>query len=214
MELAMSLYLLSRKCFSILARHVKLSKILNNSQAYKIYYGCGNIAQPGYINIDVRWTPAVDLIGDLDWCRKIFRGLCSELYLSHVLEHYAYPGRAMRAKKGTVLDALQCTFDVLSPGGVIRIAVPDFEKLCTLYSDGMLPLYPRISGRLCGEQDYKENLHKCVFDKKFLEHCLINSGFVQVNSWDPETSGLILDSSFDSLEGITTSLNLVAQKPN
>ena len=202
-----------RKLRFQVTRRSKINIIKSKNRDIKINYGCGDVDQPGYINVDIRVTKTIDLVGDLSWCKKKLRGICSEVYMSHVLEHYAYPGRAMRKGKGTVPYALHCVFEMLRPGGLIRIAVPDFARLCTLYQNGAIPLYPRISGRLCGEQDYRENLHKCVFDKRFLEYCLVDAGFVHVRDWSPIDLGLVQDSSFDALEGKITSLNLLAEKP-
>jgi predicted SAM-dependent methyltransferase len=164
-------------------------------------------------NIDVRYTNAVDLIGDLDWCGKNFQGVCSEVYLSHVLEHYSYPGREKRRNKDSVLHALSCVYEMLQPGGLIRIAVPDFAQLSALYQRKALPLYPRVSGRICGEQDYRENIHRCVFDRDFLEQCLLDACYIRIREWNAVESGFVKDSSFDSLEGVPTSLNLIAEKP-
>jgi predicted SAM-dependent methyltransferase len=179
----------------------------------KIYYGCGKIRQSGYIGVDVRWTPAVDLLGDLRWCSRHFEGLCHEVFLSHVLEHYASPGKAMRYHQDTVIGALLDVMKLLKPSGVIRLAVPDFKVLAQIYIENNVALYPRLLGRICGEQDYPENLHRCVFDRDFLEMCLIRAGFECIEEWNPIMMGLNQDCSFDELPGVRTSLNLVAWKP-
>lgn len=178
----------------------------------RINYGCGYSAQPGYVNIDVRWTPAVDLIGDLEWCARAFPGQCDEVYLSHVLEHYRSPGKAGRNGPETVLGAVDAIQRMLKPGGIIRVAVPNFAALAKIYVAGSLPLYPRLLGRICGEQDYPQNRHLCAFDRPFLEWCLAKNGFGEFAEWDPRTLGFNHDASFDELEGLRTSLNLTATK--
>lgn len=198
---------------SILFRKKVLKKLKNKQKTFKVYYGCGNISQNGYINVDVRYTKAIELIGDLYWCSKNLFGCCSEVYLSHVLEHYRYPGKSMSKDRGTVPHALNCIYNMLIPGGNVRIAVPDFYQLSLLYLNNKMPLYPRITGRICGEQDYTENLHKCIFDRVFLEQCLVDAGFINVRVWHPDVSDFIKDSSTDNLDGVLTSLNLIADKP-
>lgn len=178
----------------------------------KIYYGCGDIRQPGYINVDVRWTAAVDILGDLEWCKKKFTNECDEIYLSHVLEHYGNPGKANSLNSYTVLGALEAAKDMLKVGGKIRIAVPDFEAIAKLYIVNKTPLYPRLLGRIFGEQDYLQNCHKCGFDSKFLERCLENAGFDDIQEWFPEDCGIQVDSSFDHVDSVRTSLNLLATK--
>jgi len=178
----------------------------------KVCYGCGDIRQPGYVNIDLRWTPAVDVIGNLTWCSRKFANRCDEVYVSHVLEHYGNPGRAHRATEDSVLGALKRINTMTKPGGRVRIAVPDFRALARLYLEKHLPLNPRLLGRVYGEQDYPQNYHKCGFDLDFLSGCLQETGFGDIGEWLPEECGIVRDSSFDHIDGVKTSLNLVATK--
>ena len=178
----------------------------------KIYYGCGTTRQPGYINIDVRNTEATDIVAELPALAVCLKGCCSEVYMSHVLEHFGSPGKAMRKGKNDVLGAILLARKMLKASGTLRIAVPNFKVLCQLYMKGEVPLYPKILGRISGEQEYPENLHKCVFDNKFLEFCLSHCGFDNIQSWNPTQEGFNKDSSFDQISGINTSLNLKATK--
>lgn len=177
----------------------------------KIYYGCGTTRQPGYVNVDVRRTNATDLVVELEALARCLKGCCSEVYMSHVLEHFGAPGKAMRKGPGDVLGAVLLVKQMLKSAGMIRIAVPDFKALCHLYLNQNIPLYPKIIGRISGEQEYPENLHRCVFDRDFLQYCLTHCGFEDIQSWDPVEEGFVKDSSFDQINGITTSLNLKAR---
>lgn len=192
--------------------NLKLNKKLDlpTSQEIKINFGCGNVRQLGYINVDVRNTEAVDIVTTLPELSNCLEGQCNEVYLSHVLEHFGAPGKKLRQGDGDVLGVLLLVRKMLIQGGTVRIAVPDFNAICKIYMDGVLPLYPKLLGRLCGEQEYPENLHKCVFDRKFLEFCLSHCGFEQIQNWDPIKEGFEKDSSFDQLEGVDTSLNVTA----
>ena len=194
-----------------LIRRSFLSKVKSLSPL-KVYYGCGNIRQENYVNVDIRWTPAVDLLGDLNFCRKHLISSCDEVFLSHVLEHFGFPGKFYSKRKATVAGALVDVYDILKIGGEIRVAVPDLHSIAQLYLEKDFPLYPRLLGRMYGEQDYPENVHKCGFDKNFLTMCLENAGFTNVREWIPGESGLKVDGSFDEISGIRTSLNLIAKK--
>jgi predicted SAM-dependent methyltransferase len=177
----------------------------------KIYYGCGTTRQPGYINIDVRNTNATDQVAGLSELAACLKGCCSEVYMSHVLEHFGSPGKAMRKGNNDVLGAILSVKKMLKDSGIIRIAVPNFKILCQLYIDGEVPLYPKLLGRISGEQEYPENLHRCVFDNEFLEYCLTYCGFEDIQNWDPTEEGFNIDSSFDQIKGVNTSLNLKAK---
>jgi predicted SAM-dependent methyltransferase len=136
------------------------------------------------------------------------------VYLSHVLEHFDSPGKAMREGGDTVLGALRRIHRMLRPGGTVRIAVPDFRALAEVYLTDGYPLHPRILGRLMGEQDYAQNRHATAFDRPFLEHCLRRTGFEPAGEWDPVVEAFERDGSFDSIDGRRTSLNLLAVKPH
>jgi predicted SAM-dependent methyltransferase len=177
----------------------------------KIYYGCGTTRQPGYVNIDVRNTKAADIVTELSALAVCLKRCCSEVYMSHVLEHFGSPGKAMRKGKNDVLGAVLLLKAMLKDSGTIRIAVPNFKALCQLYISGAVPLYPKILGRISGEQEYEENLHRCVFDYEFLEYCLTYCGFEDVQSWDPIKEGFRSDSSADQVNGVSTSLNVQAK---
>jgi predicted SAM-dependent methyltransferase len=177
----------------------------------KIYYGCGTTRQPGYINIDVRNTNATDVVAGLSELAACLKGCCAEVYMSHVLEHFGSPGKDMRKGKNDVLGALLLVKGMLKDCGTIRIAVPNFNILCKMYIKREVALYPKLLGRISGEQEYPENVHKCVFDYDFLEYCLTYSGFEDVQSWDPVEEGFRIDSSFDEINGVNTSLNLKAK---
>lgn len=195
-----------------LLRGSTIKRALRKCPEVKVYYGCGGTRQPGYLNVDLRWTPAVDVLGDLEWCSRHLAAACDEVYLSHVLEHYNSPGKAMRDGPDTVLGALMAIHRMLKPGGIVRIAVPDFEAVVRIYLGQKCPLYPRLLGRICGEQDYRQNKHSCAFDRTFLEECLLRAGFHGIASWDPRSTGLVRDGSFDEIEGVKTSLNIMAVK--
>lgn len=193
------------------SRRSQLSRILAQEEV-KIYYGCGHASQDGYVNVDIRWTPTVDLMADLQWCQKHLTGSCDEVFLSHVLEHYEYPGKVYRDGPNTVPRALRCIFNMLKPGGIIRLAVPDLRVLLEIYFEGNHQLYPKLLGRIYGEQNYRENLHKCGFDHEFLCYCLKKAGFTEIERWSPEEMKLKPDASFDAIDGRVTSLNLLARK--
>ena len=192
-------------------RNLKLKKLMPQG-SIKVNIGCGANRQDGYINIDVRYTPGIDLKADMSWCYKHLKGKCNEVYISHILEHFEYPGKEMRSHDRSILGFLNNINQLLVQGGIIRIAVPDFHALAILYIEKQYPLYPRLLGRLCGEQNYKENMHKCLFDRDFLNMCLLRCGFDQVESWDPNSLNFSKDASYDELLGIKTSLNLMAKK--
>lgn len=104
----------------------------------------------------------------------------SLIYASHVLEHFG------RFQYTSVL-AEWCR--VLKPGGVLRLAVPDFAACAAIYyeqglADGLSGVVGLISGGQRGEYDY----HKMIFDEPFLRDALLTIGFREVRRWDWRTT--------------------------
>lgn len=201
-----------RKLLYPFVRRHRILSAAKRSDNLKLNMGCGSNHQRGYVNVDVRRLPSVDLVATPKDCLRLFSGRCEEVYISHVLEHFESPGKDARKHDESVLGFLAVLHGLLKPGGRLRVAVPDFGVIARLYVEGCFPLYPRLLGRLCGEQNYPGNLHKCIFDREYLEQCLRESGFTNICEWDPAVVGLNRDSSFDELGGVRTSLNLVAEK--
>jgi predicted SAM-dependent methyltransferase len=90
--------------------------------------GCGTRNHPAWVNVDLHCTgPGVipcDLRHEFPFADSCF----DAVYHSHLLEHFS-------KADGAVL--LRECFRVLKLGGIIRIVVPDFEKLVRLYLDIM-----------------------------------------------------------------------------
>jgi predicted SAM-dependent methyltransferase len=63
-------------------------------------------------------------------------------------------------------------------GGILRIAVPDFEAIVREYiSSGDLE---QVMGLLYGGQDYNYNFHFQAYDFKRMEYLLTEAGFANV----------------------------------
>ncbi len=80
-------------------------------------------------------------------------------------------------------------FRVLKPGGVLRIAVPNFEMAAKLYLSDTLPkgIYD-VMGLVIGGQRDQYDYHKVIFDLKSLTERLKSVGFSTVREWDWRTT--------------------------
>lgn len=176
----------------------------------KLHLGCGRRHIPGYVHIDVVDHPHVDHVASIDNLSFLQDASVDVIYNCHVLEHF---------KRRDVQRVLKEWFRVLAPGGVLRIAVPDFAALCTVYSRTQeLGL---VMGSIFGRQDYLYNIHYNLFDFQSLKAQLEEAGFREVRRYDwRETEHAGVDDfsqayipHMDKDNGVLVSLNVECRRP-
>lgn len=90
--------------------------------------GCGARTHPDWINIDiVPQAPGV-IAHDLSRGVPLQDASCDVVYHAHLLEHLRRPD---------ALDFMRECLRVLKPGGVLRVATPDLERMARLYLDAL-----------------------------------------------------------------------------
>tara|TARA_R110000824_G_scaffold310579_1_gene497862 strand:+ start:204 stop:740 length:537 start_codon:yes stop_codon:yes gene_type:complete len=139
----------------------------------KLHLGCGDKRIDGYINIDCRDLPTVDHVEDIRFLQSFKENSIDVIYVCHVLEHFS---------RWEHLQVLKRWYDILKIGGILRIAIPDFEKAVKYYFEhGNLR---DISGMLYGRQDYPENNHFWCWDFNELTKDLRSVGFINIERYD------------------------------
>ena len=146
----------------------------------KLNLGCYDRPIPGYLGVDCRSEVNPDIIDDIFKLESVEDGSISILYASHSLEH---------CERDKLIPALERWRDVLKPGGVLRVAVPDFESLCLRY------LYrgdiKEVLHSVLGSAKHQFDFHYHLFDFKYLKETLEDVGFKDVkryNWWETEHS--------------------------
>ena len=139
----------------------------------KIHLGCGKVFIPGYVHIDAVDYPHIDHITSIDYLPFIADKSVEVIYACHVLEHF---------KRRDVHRVLTEWYRILSPGGVLRISVPDFSKLCELYLTHKK--MEMILGPLFGRGDYLYNIHYNAFDFESLKIVLEKACFTDVRLYN------------------------------
>ena len=118
-----------------------------------------------------------------------------EVRASHILEHFSHR---------QTLDVLRDWVRVLKPGGLLKIAVPNFDWIVEKYrSDeaGRLPLEAFLMGSQIAMDD---GTHKAIFNSRKLHALMELAGLVNIEYW----LGDVEDCS-----GLAVSLNLQGRKP-
>ncbi len=139
----------------------------------KLHLGCGDKIIEGFVNVDVRNLPGVNVVCDIHELSMFDKNSIDLIYASHVLEH---TGR----KEYT--DILKNWYNVLNDGGTLRIAVPDMEKVFDHYHKNKNLRV--LLGFLYGGQTYQENYHYCGWDYQTLSEDLLKIGFKKVKRYD------------------------------
>jgi predicted SAM-dependent methyltransferase len=174
----------------------------------KIHLGAGPINIQGWVGIDARQAPHIHLRSEGFALNEFADGAVSEIYMCHVLEHFSFE---------EVGEILRNFHKKLKVGGVLRLSVPDFDRLITVYQANYNNL-ALIKFALMGGQDYAHNFHKCVFNRTALSDLLAACGFEHMAEWSTlEEFGVHLgdwsETGFQTPKGeFPISLNMKALK--
>lgn len=175
----------------------------------KLHIGCGKVYIPGFIHIDAMDYPHIDFKRTADDLSIFENESVDLIYACHILEHF---------KRNDVDRVLHEWFRVLKSDGVLRLSVPGFEELVTIYQKHHdLDL---ILGPLVGGQTYLYNYHYMVYDFPTLSKRLKRIGFKIINRYDwrkTEHAGIDDYSQayiphMDKEHGLPVSLNVEAVK--
>jgi len=163
-----------------------------------LHLGCGKkLLPPPWFNVDKRSDMELDYChgeGDVTDLRHIllvkcgFRhmddvdieeteiedGSIEEIYACHVLDHLS--------RNGEVDKALSEWYRVLRPGGILRVAVSDFEKVVRMYTEGLDLEW--LWGAIVGGHKTEYDCHGSLFDFTVLRRYLEKHGFRHVKRYD------------------------------
>lgn len=174
----------------------------------KLHIGCGKNYIPGWTNLDLFSSVKADVYADIT-ALPFDRGSFDLIYASHVLEH---------VQRNTVVATLAHWRDMLNEGGILRLAVPNFEAVAKWYAKtGNLN---DVMGLLYGGQNHPKNNHFVTFDANTLRRDLIRAGFSEIRFWDWKTTDHAAFDDYsqcylphlDKENGLLMSLNLEAVK--
>ena len=176
----------------------------------KLHLGSGMRYIPGWVHVDAVDLPHIDVRHEVNRLPMFPNGSASVIYCCHVLEHF-YRSEARQ----TLLE----WYRILKPGGLLRIAVPDFEAITEVYSKNKN--LNEVLGLLFGRQDFLYNFHYTVFDYATLSTLLSNCGYTNIRRYDwrkTEYAGIgdFANAHLPHMHlqsGRLMSLNIEAEKP-
>ncbi len=140
--------------------------------ACKLHLGCGTKPMSGWVNVDIL-PGRGDVQDDITTLEHIPDGCASIIYASHVLEH---------TTRHTWKSTLALWVRKLQPGGILRIAVPDFAAATQWYlAHGNIE---EVMGLVTGGQKDVYDHHNVIFDAVSLRQGMEAVGCENVRLWD------------------------------
>lgn len=181
----------------------------------KLHLGCWHRVIPGFVHVDLCDMPHIDHKSSIDALPFIADASASLVYCSHALEYF---------DRDEARKVLAEWHRVLAPGGVLRLAVPDFAALIKVYQQSgdlarvLGPLYGKMA--IATPEGPKTLYHKTTYDEASLSALLLECGFTAPEHWDwRDTEHAQVDDHsqayFPHMQkdtGILVSLNLQAHR--
>src|SRR5438067_4323322 len=168
--------------------------------------GCGRNVHEKFINLDYLWHARVDVCWDVKQGIPFPKSSMKGVFIEHCLEHFSLP---------VAFAVLKECWRVLTPGGLLRIIVPDAELYLELYhrqrrddENALFPFQesesfnnifsPIISVNRVFYQDRDSPFgHRFMYDFQLLKLLLDRLGFEsarKVNFREGRDSILLIDS--------------------
>ena len=145
----------------------------------KLHLGCGRRYLPGFVHVDLADLPHVDHQSDLRTLPMFKDETADLIYACHVIEYF---------DRIEVVDVLREWHRVLKHGGVLRLAVPDFDAMTEVYRETRNlalvhgPLYGRIE--IPTASGPRVLYHRTVYDFDSLRSTLESAGFRGARRYD------------------------------
>lgn len=136
----------------------------------RLNLGCGHIPVDGYLNVDVRELPGVDIVaevGDLPFDE----GTVEEIFSAHLLEHFP--------EERLTREILPYWRSRLRADGTLRAVVPDAGAMIAGFTAGSIP-FSDLRAVLYGGQEYEGDFHFTMFDATSITGLLERTGFTDV----------------------------------
>ncbi|MFQ5873453.1 MAG: methyltransferase domain-containing protein [Dehalococcoidia bacterium] len=140
----------------------------------KINLGCGDRPLEGFINVDARDLPGIEFPNTRAEDLSCFEDSYADyIYACHILEHVP--------RKLTF--ATLCEWNrVLKPGGMLRVAVPDWDATVQYYNEtGDLE---NLLNWIYGGRQHPDDYHNRIFNFPGLRTLLVEAGFKRIHKYD------------------------------
>ncbi|WP_167136724.1 methyltransferase domain-containing protein [Diaminobutyricimonas sp. TR449] len=136
----------------------------------RLNLGSGHIPLEGYVNVDTRDLPGVDLVADAAHL-PFEANSVTEIFSAHFLEHFP--------EEQLTRVLLPEFHKILKSGGLLRAVVPDVDAMIRAYVANDYS-YADMKQVIYGGQDYDGDFHFNMFTESSMADILKRAGFVDV----------------------------------
>ncbi|MBD3176715.1 MAG: glycosyltransferase [Armatimonadia bacterium] len=142
---------------------------------FRVEIGCGDRPRPGFIHVDPRPLPHVEVLGTLQDI-PLPNGCADETFAAHVIEHVP------EAELGQAIRELR---RVLKPGGRVLLRGPDVLRQYGWFAEGGCDA-DALDLMIGGHQDHSENVHRSWHTAERVAELLHRHGFEGARILDPD----------------------------
>lgn len=142
-----------------------------SDRGVRLNLGCGHLPIEGYINVDMRELPGVDVVAEVG-SLPFEKQSVNEVFSAHLLEHFP--------QEELIRRLLPYWYALLVPGGEFHAIAPDGEAMLAGVAAGTYP-FEDFREVLFGAQDYEGDFHYNLLTPSSLGELLEGVGFRDVN---------------------------------
>lgn len=153
------------------ARIVAPEKVMAmRATGLKLNIGCGHIPLDGYLNVDSRELPGIDVIADATGI-PFERNELAEIHSSHLVEHFT----------SHILERVLLPHwrSLLRPGGVLTTIAPDGAAMLEAVNTQEMT-FEDFREVLFGGQDYDGDFHYNLITPRTFTESLARAGFIDI----------------------------------
>jgi hypothetical protein len=143
-----------------------LNPVALEAAPLRVNIGAGHVPMDGYVNVDMRELPGIDVVATVDELPFEAETL-DEIYSSHTLEHF--PHEVLRRQ------LLPYWIKLLRPGGSLTTVAPDLEAMSGDYARGDTS-FDDFREVLYGAQEYEGDTHFTGFTPESFSALLLEAG--------------------------------------
>ena len=135
----------------------------------RLHVGSGSQRLEGWINVDIRPFPGVDVVTDIS--RGLAFSDAEAVFAEHFLEHLA---------ADHALDFLAAVRLILRPGGRLRLSTPNLDWVWLTHYDPDAAPDDKVQGALALNRAFHGWEHKFLWNRETLDLALRATGFADL----------------------------------